>query len=105
MRSPNLPPRNPRTKNVYLLYVLFAEHRDELHKYCLENGVDAKIHYPIPVYLQDALKFLGYKRGDFPVTDRQTEEVISFPVDQYLTQVQQDHVIDTVRSFYRGKRS
>jgi dTDP-4-amino-4,6-dideoxygalactose transaminase len=100
-----VPPRNPRTKNVYLLYVLFAERRDELHTYCLENGIEAKIHYPIPVYLQDALKFLGHKAGDFPVTDRHAKEVISFPVDQYLTQAQQDYVIDTVRQFYRGKRS
>ncbi len=100
-----VPPRSPRTKNIYLLYVLFAERRDELHKYCLENGIEAKIHYPIPVYLQDALKFLGHKPGDFPVTDRHAREVISFPVDQYLTEAEQDYVIETVRTFYLGKRS
>lgn len=100
-----VPPRNPRTKNVYLLYVLFAERRDALHKYCIEKGIEAKIHYPIPVYLQDALKFLGHNPGDFPVTDRHAKEVISFPVDQYLSRAEQDYVIETVRSFYLGKHS
>jgi len=95
-----VPPRNARTKNVYLLYMIFAERRDALHRWCLEHGVDAKIHYPIPLYLQDALAFLGHKRGDFPVTDRHADSVISFPVDQHLSQAEQDHVIATVRAFY-----
>jgi len=98
-----IPPRNPRTRNVYLLYMIFAERRDELLQYCLTREIEAKVHYPIPIYLQDALKFLGYKKGDFPVTDRHTREVISFPVDQHLTRAEQDYVIETVRNFYQGK--
>lgn len=97
-----IPPRNPRTRHVYLLYILFAERRDELLKYCLERGVEAKVHYPIPLYLQDALKFLGYKRGDFPVTDRHAADCITFPVDQHLSRDEQDYVIQTVRDFYMG---
>lgn len=97
-----VPPRNPRTKNVYLLYILFAERRDALLQHCLDAGVEAKIHYPIALYLQDALKGLGHKPGDFPVTDRHVETMISFPVDQHLSEAEQDHVIETVRDFYRG---
>ncbi len=100
-----VPDRNPRTKNVYLLYMLFAEKRDALVKHCIDNGIEAKIHYPIPVYRQDALKFLGYKAGDFPVSDRHARECISFPVDQHLSRAEQDHVIQTVANFYSGKRS
>lgn len=99
-----IPPRNPRTKNVYLLYVLFAERRDELLQYCLERGIEAKVHYPVPLYLQPALRFLGYRPGDFPVTDRHAVECITFPVDQHLSRAEQDYVIDTVRNFYRGTR-
>lgn len=96
-----IPPRNPRSKNVFLLYILFAERRDELLAHCLKEGIEAKIHYPIPLYRQEALSSLGYKAGEFPVTDRHALEMITFPVDQYLTRTQLDRVIDVVHEFYR----
>jgi dTDP-4-amino-4,6-dideoxygalactose transaminase len=97
-----VPPRRNNVKHVYHLYMVFAERRDELYKHCLDNGVEAKIHYPIPLYQQEGLKHLGYAPGRFPVTDRHAREVISFPVDQHLTRAQQDRVLDTVRKFYHG---
>ncbi len=100
-----LPPRRNRTRNVYLLYMIFAADRDRLYQYCLNRGVEAKIHYPIPLYRQEALRHLGYGPGDFPVTDRHAREIISFPVDQHLRRAEQDYVIETVRDFYSGKRS
>ena len=63
------------------------------------------MHYPIPLHLQEALKYLGYKLGDFPVAEQHCREVISFPVDQHLTREEQDYVIETVREFYRRKTS
>lgn len=98
-----LPPRRADTRNVYLLYMVFAERRDELLEYCLARGIEAKIHYPVPLYLQEALTFLGHKVGDFPVTDRHARTLISFPVDQHLTRDDQDYVIETVRDFYLGR--
>jgi dTDP-4-amino-4,6-dideoxygalactose transaminase len=83
--------------------MIFAEERDRLLEHCLAAGIEAKVHYPIPIYRQKALEFLGYRAGDFPVTDRHARTVISFPVDQHLSREEQDHVIDTVRSFYRGR--
>ena len=99
-----IPLRDPRTRHVYLLYVVFAERRDELLKYCCERGIEAKVHYPVPLYRQPALRPFGYRDGAFPVADRHAEEVISFPVDQHLTRPQQDYVIETVREFYTGRR-
>ena len=95
-----IPARRANVKNVYHLYMVFAENRDALYDHCLENGVEAKVHYPIPLYQQEGLKSLGYNPGDFPVTDRHADTVISFPVDQHITRDQQDIVIETVRSFY-----
>ena len=100
IRGVTIPARNPRTRHVYLLYMLYAEDRDALVDHCLKAGVEAKVHYPLPLYRQKPLATLGYKPGDFPVTDRHAESVISFPVDQHLSQDEQDHVIATVRSFY-----
>jgi len=99
-----VPARRAETKNVYLLYVLFARERDALLKHCIDRGIEAKVHYPIPLHLQDALKYLGYKVGDFPIAERHCREVISFPVDQHLSREEQDYVIETVREFYAGKR-
>lgn len=98
-----VPPRRDYTKNVYLLYILFAQDRDNLLKYCIDKGIEAKIHYPIPLHLQDALRYLGYKAGDFPVSERHCREGISFPVDQHLSRAEQDFVIQTVQDFYTGK--
>ena len=98
-----IPPRNPKTKHVYLLYILFAERRDELLRYSVERGNEAKVHYPIPLYQQKALSHLGNKAGSFPVTDRHAKECITFPVDQHLSDAEQEYVVDTVRNFYAGK--
>lgn len=85
---------------VHLNYVIYAEDRDALLKHCVDREIDAKIHYPIPLYKQDALKHLGYADGAFPVTDRHAETIISFPVDQHLSAAEIDYVIGTVREFY-----
>ncbi len=95
-----IPPRPSGRQRVYHLYIVFAEKRDGLYEHCLAHGVEAKIHYPVPLYQQQGLRYLGYQEGDFPVTDRHAREIITFPADQHLTPVQLDYVIDTVRAFY-----
>jgi dTDP-3-amino-2,3,6-trideoxy-4-keto-D-glucose/dTDP-3-amino-3,4,6-trideoxy-alpha-D-glucose/dTDP-2,6-dideoxy-D-kanosamine transaminase len=98
-----IPPRVPGMRLVYHLYIVFAEDRDGLLKYVQERGIEAKVHYPIPLYRQDALKHLGYEAGAFPVTDRHTTEIITFPTDQHISREEQDYVIETVRSYYAGR--
>ena len=95
-----IPPRPKNFKIVYHLYIIFAEKRDELLKHCLKKGIEAKVHYPIPIYRQEALNFLNHKKGDFPVTDSHTKKIITFPCDQHLSRREIDYVIDTVKSFY-----
>ena len=102
LNLPIIPPnRRKGVKHVYHLYMLRCEKRDKLLEYLNANQIEAKIHYPIPLYQQPALAHLEYKKGDFPVTDRHANECISFPVDQHISDVEQDYVIETVRSFYR----
>jgi dTDP-4-amino-4,6-dideoxygalactose transaminase len=83
------------------VFVTQCDRRDELQKYLLERGIDTKIHYPIPIHLQEAAKYLGHKLGDFPVTETQAKRILSLPIHQYLTDEQIDYVIDSVRKFYR----
>ena len=95
-----IPPRPELYKIVYHLYIVFVENRDELYNFCLARGIEAKIHYPIPIYLQPALRHFNFKKGDFPVTDSHAEQIITFPCDQHLERDQIDYIIKTVREFY-----
>ena len=99
-----IPPRKlagvAEMRNVFHLYMIFAERRDELFAYCTERGIECKVHYPIPLYQQKGLRQFGYKKGDFPVTDRHADEIISFPADQHLSEQEMQFVIDTVDAFY-----
>jgi len=96
-----IPLRPTDYRIVYHLYMVFAEHRDELLQYCIDQEIEAKVHYPLPIYRQPALKHLGYREGDFPVTDAHTYKIITFPCDQHLSQEEMDYVIQTVTDFYR----
>lgn len=96
-----IPPRPANMRVVYHLYIVFAQDRDALLKHCLANGIEAKVHYPVPIYRQPGLSHLGHKRGDFPVSDHHTGEIITFPCDQHLSREEMDHVIATVRQFYQ----
>ena len=95
-----IPPRPEEFRIVYHLYIVFAKRRDSLLEYCLDHGIEAKIHYPIPIYRQPALSYLGYKEGDFPVSDAHTGSIITFPCDQHLTREEMDYVVSTVQDFY-----
>jgi len=95
-----IPPRPSDYRIVYHLYIVFAESRDELLDYCISKGIEAKVHYPVPIYRQPALQHLKYKEGDFQVSDLHAKNIISFPCDQHLSQDEMDYVINTVSQFY-----
>lgn len=95
-----VPRREAGIYQVYHLYMVRCEHRDELQKYLVEHDVDAKVHYPIPMHLQPAAKNLGYKKGDFPVAEVIADTALSLPVHEFITREQQDRVIGLIRAFY-----
>ncbi len=95
-----IPPRPLGYTIVYHLYIVFAKDRDGLLNYCLSHGIQAKVHYPVPIYLQPAVRYLNYRPGCFPVTDRHAASIISFPCDQHLSIEEMDYVISTVKEFY-----
>jgi len=95
-----IPPRPDDYRIVYHLYIIFAEDRDGLLQHCLDQGIEAKVHYPVPIYRQPGLAHLGHKEGDFPVSDAHTKNIITFPCDQHLSRDEMDFVIETVRNYY-----
>jgi dTDP-4-amino-4,6-dideoxygalactose transaminase len=95
-----LPHDKPYEKAVYHTFIIQTNQRDKLKEFLAGKGVDTKIHYPIPIHLQEAAKYLNYKKGDFPVTERQAETILSLPVYPELTNEQLQYVIDSCRAFF-----
>ena len=96
-----VPKDKPYEKAVYHTFIIQSKERDALKQFLMDNGVDTKIHYPIPIHLQEAAKYLDYKKGDFPVTERQAETILSLPVYPELTNEQVDYIIECVLRFYK----
>jgi dTDP-4-amino-4,6-dideoxygalactose transaminase len=91
------------TKGVYHLYVVRIQDREALQARLAEAGIGTGIHYPIPLHQQNAYQHLGYKTGDFPVTERVAREIVSLPIFPQLSFPQQDEVVATVREFVASK--
>jgi dTDP-4-amino-4,6-dideoxygalactose transaminase len=87
--------------SVYHTFIIQTDKRDALMTYLREQGVDTKIHYPVPIHLQKAAAYLGYKKGDFPVTEKQCETILSLPVFPQLDNEQVDYVIEKINFFYK----
>jgi dTDP-4-amino-4,6-dideoxygalactose transaminase len=91
------------TKGVYHLYVVRVQEREALQAHLAEAGIGSGIHYPIPLHLQKAYQHLGYKKGDYPVTERIAEEIVSLPMFPQLTNGQLDQVANRVKDFAASK--
>ena len=104
LKEITIPPRPKNFKIVFHLYIISAEKRDQLLKYCQKKGIEAKVHYPLPMYIQESLKFLKHKKGDFPVTDDHTKRIITFPCDQHIKKNEMNYIIKTVNNFYKKNK-
>lgn len=100
-----LPVEAPNTVSVYHTYIIQTAHRDALKNYLAEKGIDTKIHYPVPIHLQEAAASLGYKKGDFPVTERQAETILSLPVYPELSEEQLTYICNTVKAFKPSEKN
>ena len=87
-------------KEVFHLYTFIAENRDELADYLKKRGVDAKVHYPIPMHLQPAAAKYGYKNGDFPIAEKLSNSCISLPVHEFIKNEQITYTSNLIKSFY-----
>lgn len=89
---------------VFHACVIQTEYRDELMQYLQEQGIATKVHYPIPIHLQEGAKNLGYRLGDFPNTEVQMNRILSLPVFPELTDEQVHYVIGSIKNFFSDKK-
>lgn len=96
-----VPVEGANTRHVYQTYVILAERRDELQQHLRSRGVDAKIHYPVSLFQQEAAQSLACRNEDVPVAATLGKRILSLPLFPEMTREQVQTVIDGVRSFYR----
>jgi dTDP-4-amino-4,6-dideoxygalactose transaminase len=75
-----IPTEMPYNRHVYHLYVIQSNNRDLLREQLAEAGIESGLHYPTPLHLQEAYRFLGYEKGEFPVTERIKDRILSLPM-------------------------
>jgi len=95
-----LPFCDPRAEHVFHQYVIRAPRRDALREYLTAHSIGSEVYYPLVLSLQESLKFLGYKKGDFPVSERAAEEVLALPIYPELRVEELESVVEAIRRFY-----
>ena len=84
--------------SMYAQYSIRVKNRETLMQKLNDAGVPTAVHYPIPLHLQEALSYLGYKKGDFPLSEQVGTEIMSLPMSPFLTTEQQDFVVNTIKA-------
>ena len=95
-----LPYTDPRAEHVFHQYVIRAPRRNALRDHLTALSIGSEVYYPQPLHLQQSLQFLGYKPGDFPVSERAAEEVLALPMYPELRLEELETVVEAIRQFY-----
>ena len=86
---------------MFHLYHINVEKRNKLQKFLIKNSVDAKVHYPIPVHLHPAAKYLKYKKGDFPIAEKMANTSLSLPIHEFIKEKHIKFMVDLIDKFYQ----
>jgi len=95
-----LPKVGKESQHVFHLYVVRSDKRDGLQEHLRSCEIETGIHYKNPIHLQEAVKSLGYKLGNFPIAEKICNEIISLPIYPELTEEQTSYVASKVRAFF-----
>ena len=95
-----IPPSRNIEFNSFHTFVIQVDERDKLKEFLARRGIRTAIHYPVPIHLQPAAESLGYKKGQFPVTERQADRILTLPIHQFLSNDDIEYVAETVNGFY-----
>jgi dTDP-4-amino-4,6-dideoxygalactose transaminase len=86
--------------HVYNQYVVRVKKRDELQRFLASRGIGSAVYYPLALHLQKCFSDLGYKKGDFPETEKATAEVLALPIYPELGTDQQEYIVSCIKEFY-----
>jgi UDP-2-acetamido-2-deoxy-ribo-hexuluronate aminotransferase len=86
------------TYHVFHQYTIRSDKRDEIKKGLSDKGISSVVYYPVPLHLQEALRFLGYKEGDFPVSEKSAKEVLSLPIYPELEESVIERIAEIIKA-------
>jgi len=89
-------------RHIFNQYVIRVPRRDKLREFLRAHGVGTGVYYPLPLHLQECFRYLEYKKGDFPESERAADETLALPIYPGLSREQQEYVVDQVKNFYEG---
>jgi UDP-2-acetamido-2-deoxy-ribo-hexuluronate aminotransferase len=89
-------------KQVYYVFNILAENRDELAEHLAKNEIGYSIYYPRPLHLQPCFRDLGYQKGDFPIAESVSKRIIALPIYPELTIDEVEYICETIKSFYKS---
>lgn len=95
----NTPWIDPDCYSIYNQYIIRVENRDALMAHLKQQGIGTEVYYPLPMHVQECFEELGYRKGDFPESERAAREVLALPVYPELRPEQQQHVINELFTF------
>jgi dTDP-4-amino-4,6-dideoxygalactose transaminase len=95
-----LPTVQSQNRHIFHQYVIRVPERDRLRQFLVEEGIGTDIYYPVPLHLQECYSFLKYRRGDLPISEKASEEVLALPIYPELTEDQQRMVVNRIKAFY-----
>lgn len=72
--------------------------RERVCKQLEQKGIPTAVHYPIPLHLQESLRYLGYKEGDFPISEKIAKEIFSLPFSAFLLEQEQNYIIESLNA-------
>ncbi len=88
-------------KHVYHLFTILAKKRNALQEFLKKRSIATGIHYPLPLHLQKMFASLGYKEGDFPMTEQFSKSIVSLPLFPYITPKEIEYVCTAIKEFYQ----
>jgi dTDP-4-amino-4,6-dideoxygalactose transaminase len=89
-----------QTRHIYNQFVITGPRRDELQNHLKQRGIGTEVYYPLPLHMQVCFEYLGYRAGDFPVSERLATESLALPVHPELPVDDLQYICDEIRSFY-----
>jgi dTDP-4-amino-4,6-dideoxygalactose transaminase len=96
-----LPIIKPGYRHIFNQFILRVPNRNQLLEHLRKKNIGCEIYYPVSLNNQECFSYLGYKKGDFPVSEKAAEETIAIPIYPELTLAQKQYVVDTIDEFYK----